>query len=888
MDIAYKSSYRQIFPIIIGGAGLCCVLPNANADVTFDGTLGPGGTLDGSMMEITADRGQMAGNNLFHSFSEFNVNTGQTANFSGPDNVQNIFGRVTGSNPSTIDGIISSSIPGANLFLMNPNGMMFGPSAQINLSGSFHATTADYLSFGNQERFYADINQNTTLSVAAPIAFGFLDNAVSGITIDGSELSVTDGNEITINAGDIEITNGGTVIAPDGIINVSSVKSAGEIATDQKQTDFDAFSELGPISINNVSTVSASGAFGGRIVIRGGQLTVDASSVSADTEIYATQLEPNIDIETRNSVAVDNGGKISADLKMFADGKPTGIQINTGHLTVHNSSAIQSLAEFLSFGNAGNINVNAKHILLINYSQINTSTSSTGDSGDVSINNAESLDITNASSVKTAADWLFGEGESGNVTIDADYISISGLEDPLDPDIFDFTGIDTGFSILTGNNAGDIQINTRNLSMANNAQIRSVTFGTYRSGDITINSDYIDLNSGSSINTGSVEGISGNIIIENGNEIVVQGTSPFANAITGNYRRSNIISDSGEGAKIAINSDSIRILDGGLISSRSSASIQPVSGNIELDADFIQLSGYSSSIYESALQSGYTADEALDQAQSKITSSARSELLLPVDSASAGTIALTANTLLITDHAAIEAEAIHPEYLNSGQSGDIDILAENITLANAELSARTTQSNGGNITVTGEKSLVITNSSVSSAVDSEAGNGGNINISSKLLLINNSQFYATAYQGNGGNINVSANKLVLTNNNVFDASSELSIDGNISITSEELINDQLIDLPVTMTDPSIFFKDPCAAANQNIFSTLTTTTPLLLFNHSSINRVASEYYGEIEHDTFNSSSTFLGAYPNVNNITPQEAIKLGDCTLRYSQFAKTQ
>jgi filamentous hemagglutinin family protein len=163
MDIAHNPSYKHIFPIILGGAGLCWVLPNAHAEVTFDGTLGPRGTLDGTIMEITADRGQIAGNNLFHSFSEFNVNTGQTANFSGPDNVQNIFGRVTGSNPTTIDGIISSSIPGANLFLMNPNGMMFGPNAQINISGSFHATTADYLSFGNQERFYADINQNTTL-----------------------------------------------------------------------------------------------------------------------------------------------------------------------------------------------------------------------------------------------------------------------------------------------------------------------------------------------------------------------------------------------------------------------------------------------------------------------------------------------------------------------------------------------------------------------------------------------------------------------------------------------------------------------------------------------------------------------------------------------------
>ena len=92
MKNASTLTLNQLFTTI-GGIGCCCVLPTAMADVTFDGSLGPGGTLSGPTMEITADRGQLAGNNLFHSFSEFNVDTGQTVNFSGPDNVQNIFGR---------------------------------------------------------------------------------------------------------------------------------------------------------------------------------------------------------------------------------------------------------------------------------------------------------------------------------------------------------------------------------------------------------------------------------------------------------------------------------------------------------------------------------------------------------------------------------------------------------------------------------------------------------------------------------------------------------------------------------------------------------------------------------------------------------------------------
>ena len=175
MNNAHKTTCKQVLTTIISG-GIICFLPAVQAEVAFDGTMGPAETLSGPFMEIPANMGEMKGNNLYHSFSEFNVGNGETARFTGPTNVQNILGRVTGNNPSNIDGTISSSINGANLFLMNPNGMFFGPNARIDIKGSFHATTADYIKLGEQDRFYADINQNTTLSVAAPTAFGFLDD----------------------------------------------------------------------------------------------------------------------------------------------------------------------------------------------------------------------------------------------------------------------------------------------------------------------------------------------------------------------------------------------------------------------------------------------------------------------------------------------------------------------------------------------------------------------------------------------------------------------------------------------------------------------------------------------------------------------------------------
>ncbi|MCI0507240.1 MAG: filamentous hemagglutinin N-terminal domain-containing protein [Gammaproteobacteria bacterium] len=814
MDNVHKIPYKQILPVIIGSASLYCVSPGVNADVTFDTSFGgTADTLNGSTMEITADRGRLAGNNLFHSFSEFNVNTGQTANFSGPNNVQNIFSRVTGSNPSSIDGTISSSIQGANLFLMNPNGMMFGPNAQINISGSFHATTADYISFGNQERFYADINRDSTLSVAAPSAFGFLDDSVSDITIDGSQLNAIDGAGITISAGDIEITTGSTVSVPDGQISLSSVKSDGEVNLDPQQTDLGTFSELGSISINNASTVSVTGTFGGRVVIRGGQLTVGASYVSADTEVYAMQMESNIDIDTRESITVDNGGKISADLKEFADGTPTGIQLKTDNLNISNGSSIQSLAEFLSFGNAGNINVDAKHIMLDNYSQVSTSTFSMGDSGNITIDSTDTIDIQNASSIKSGADWLFGEGKSGDITISTNNLQITGLEDPFDIAITDFTGINAGLSIINGNDAGNITINANNMSLDQNAAISTWTSGGYKSGDINIQSQYLRIEGGSYIQTFSSDnGYAGAINITS-EELVISGVSPNPDALFGGYNFSRIVRTGSGESNISLNSQNIYVLDGGKIYSDSSVS-SFTSGNIHVRANQITISGVNQLAYEHSLNSGNSETTALHEAQSLMSSSLYAETYYdePQSTYNAGSIYIEANNFALEDGAAIRANADGFESSENSklkEGGNIEILFNEGRISDSTVSATSFAANGGNIQLVGTESMLLQNSNIKTSVQSAEGNGGNIDIKSGFLLLNGNSITATAYAGAGGNIDVYATNMLILDNNIIDASSELSVDGIINIDSELDLNNSLEKLPDSKIDPASQFSKNC-------------------------------------------------------------------------------
>jgi len=108
-----------------------------NAEIVTDGTLGQQISLIGPDFQITSNLGQQDGNNLFHSFQDFNLNSLESATFSGPNNIQNVISRVTGGNPSNINGLIRSTISNADMYFLNPYGIMFGESARLDVQGAF-------------------------------------------------------------------------------------------------------------------------------------------------------------------------------------------------------------------------------------------------------------------------------------------------------------------------------------------------------------------------------------------------------------------------------------------------------------------------------------------------------------------------------------------------------------------------------------------------------------------------------------------------------------------------------------------------------------------------------------------------------------------------------
>ena len=174
--------------------------------------------------------GAERGTNLFHSFSEFNVNQGQQVYFEDRG-FQNIFSRVTGNNPSNILGTLGV-LGNADLFLINPNGIIFGQNAQLDIKGSFIGSTADSLIFDNNFAFSAsnpEVPPILTINIPLGLQYGLepgkiVNRSRTGMNVfeEPAGLEVQQNQTLALVGGDLEL-EGGNLTATEGRIELGSV-----------------------------------------------------------------------------------------------------------------------------------------------------------------------------------------------------------------------------------------------------------------------------------------------------------------------------------------------------------------------------------------------------------------------------------------------------------------------------------------------------------------------------------------------------------------------------------------------------------------------------------------------------------------------------------------
>jgi filamentous hemagglutinin family protein len=771
---------------------------SASAEVTLDGTLGRGGALPGPDYLIGADLGRQHGGNLFHSFQGFNLNHSESATFSGPNSVSNIISRVTGGNPSQIDGLIRSTIPNADMYFLNPYGIMFGPNARLDVQGSFHASTADYLRLGNGGRFDAYNPSDSILTVAPIEAFGFLEFpapiSVRGAGEVGEDyvgedyvggLRVPAGKMLSLISGEIkttgtffqkpaktarngmDITRFPLLTAPAGQINLAGVASAGEVTIGKGFLDVSSFTKLANITIDDRSRLETSGKGGGNIFIRGGDIFLRHSQLISRTlgtqnggvvslwgqniftegypKEYSTEYAlghymidtitlgkgygSNIDIQATHNFSAQNslfyaqsGDRFDARRWFFVEGLGDGgdisveaenisfneVWINTetvgkgnrgGGITfqatdsIHLSSSVFMSGDYPQhnqesdnlFMQAKSIDLEsttiaswsgAKHRITIQAEQLNLSKHSNifkwlsngSISTDKIIVEAGELSITDGSAIYISAT---DSSKVPGISIDANKIILTGVADfNSDPEISPFsTGIPAYIRTTLENpkpdnngemSGGNISIETKELSLTDGGlianQILETSKGNVTGGKINIRVDGPLILSGVNIHGETEDGFGSGIY----------------SIVTG--------SQSGQGADIEIQADTLHIENGAMIKSHSESCA--TAGHISLHIqETAKISGDSADIsLEEPLyrQRDYLQKHFPPQHNESVSGIYMNYEGQGKSGTPGGQITLSAKKLILTDRGTISTDS-----QNEMQAGQIEITVERLELDNS-------------------------------------------------------------------------------------------------------------------------------------------------------------------------------------------------------------
>ncbi len=615
--------------------------------ITPDGTLGTEVTPNGNVYEITHGTRPGGGANLFHSFDRFDVGTGDIAHFMSDTGVDNIIGRVTGSDMSMIDGTLQSD---ANLFLLNPQGILFGENATLDVNGSFHASTADALHFADGATFSTQLSDTTTLTVAAPSTFGFLSDQPAGIEVQNSQLTVPEGEALSLVGGDITITGDGdsrsgrqNLSAPSGQIHIVGVGSSGTVAFDatrQRPTlDMSAFEALGDMVIQHgahldVSDLPDNGQGSGTVVIRGRRLRIEQSRIVADTHGSVDGAEVGVDIEVRDEFVLTHEGRIITNA--IGTGHGADVSVRATEVVLEEASVIfaETFSEEAEAGAAGKILVEAERIRLTGGSLLISRT--------------------------------FGHGHGGTVTVRAKELTFETSRD----DAFRSGIVAISESTSAGaGNAGNILIEAEQLSLSGGSLIVSITVGPGHGGTILIVSEQVSLSGGSLIGSdASGPGHGGTILIEAGRLHLSSGAEILS-----------LNGGSGQGGAITVFVEEI-FLDGeqsGIIAqSQGEGAGSGDGGAIVIEAELVRLSG-DSQVTSTTFGPGHggmmtvRAEEVIMDERAVIFVLSAQMVEGAGDS---GAILIEANRVNLSDEAKIVSITLGP-----GHGGAVTVRAEDVT-----------------------------------------------------------------------------------------------------------------------------------------------------------------------------------------------------------------
>lgn len=597
--------------------------------ISSDGTLNTVVTRSGNNFSIV--NGTAIGPNLFHSFQDFSIPTGGSATFNlvNTPSISTIFSRVTGSNASNIDGLIQTvghSNP-ISLFLMNPNGIIFGPNARLNLNASFVGTTASSINFQDKTSF----NSTTPaplLTIALPIGLQF--NAASApIQVNGTGhrftstsvlaptsrpnalppgLIVRPGKTIALVGGNIDL-NGGSLSAFGGRIALASIQNSSTVSLTPDALGFQIgplMGALGDIRLDQKAAIDVSGIQGssaGQVQLQGRNLFVlggstilsqNTGSRGANTISLKASEQLNI-----SGIASDRNFVSQVQSETAGLGAGAALDIQAQQFNLLSGGLIRSA----TFSNAvgGNIAIAVQDSLKIsgvaalypiNRSGILSATLGSAKAGNIQVI-APLLAISKEGNISAIT---IGRGNGGNITVDAKEITVTDTNPNTAVNAVLVT------STVRSGTGGDLTINTERLSVLKGAAVGAATLGAGNAGKVIVNaSDFVTVQGSVPVYYGGTQSSNINSSGTNADPLTAAllGAPPSptgnANSVTINTPQLNVSQafirvrngGSGDGGTLTVNADRVVLDDQGFL---ATTTISGNGGNINVNAkDFLLL-----------------------------------------------------------------------------------------------------------------------------------------------------------------------------------------------------------------------------------------------------------------------------------------------------------
>ena len=799
----------------------------AKAQIVPDRTLGaersvvrPNVPINGRNGE-RIEGGAIRGKNLFHSFSEFNVRNRGAVYFNNPNGIENILSRVTGRNPSNILGTLGV-LGNANLFLINPNGIIFGPNGRLDLGGSFIGSTANSILFENGLEFSATRPEAPPLlTINIPIGLQFRNPGQISVRGEGLDAPSVDNVAIELNfqqnflenegglrvlpnktlalvGGGIDLS-GSLLAAPSGRIELGSIADTGSVSLAPADMGFalgyEGVSTYGDIKLSNNSGVVTSGPGGGDIQIRGRRISLDSSRIEVNTigSARGGTLTVNATESLEIGGAVD--GKISIlGSRTFGSGDAGEVAIATGRLTVTDGADIG--VETLGEGNAGKLTVNASESVEVSgtspdgefNSGIGAGTEGDGNAGDVIISTGR-LIIRDGGQVDVNTG---GEGRGGTLTVRAsEFVEVSGTQgenrstltaQSEGPGDAGSLLIETGrLTVRDGARVGAEAISTIRLIINDEGMLIAERFGDGEAGSLTVRASELVEVSGTSSDGMSASalgaettgaGNAGNVTIETRRLMIKNGGTVGARTL-----------DEGKAGKVTVRAlESVEVIGTGTVKDER--------GNNQ----------ESSSVLAAVTDGAGDAGDATIETGRLIVRDGGQIVVGTTNEGRAGTLRVNASESVEIGGRSVDGfeSSLSAVTAGAGDAGNVIIETGQLIVRDGGQIAVGTANEGraGTLRVNASESVELKGGSLEAVTDG-AGNAGNITIETGQVMVRDGGqiVVGTANEGRAGTLRVNASESVeISGRSVDGFESSLSAvtdgagdAGNVIIETGQLI-----------------------------------------------------------------------------------------------------